>query len=187
MSVRDVSTATGGGMPPETVRVWDPLIRIFHWSLAALFFFAFLTGDEWDKAHETAGYAIAGLVAFRILWGFAGTRHARFSDFIYHPLTVLAFLKDSVFLRAKRYIGHNPAGGAMVIALLGLIATTATTGYLMTTDAFWGVDWVEEVHKTAAFTTLGMVGLHVAGVILASLEHGENLAKSMFTGRKRPE
>ena len=178
-------TETGGAMPPETVRVWDPLVRLFHWSLVGLFAFAFLTGDEWKQAHEIAGYAVGGLIAFRVLWGFVGTRHARFSDFIYSPRTILTFIRESMLLRAPRYLGHNPAGGMMVVALLLMIAATAITGHMMTTDQWWGIEWVEEVHEIAAFSALGLVILHLAGVALASLEHRENLIKAMFTGRKR--
>lgn len=185
MSAFATATESGGASPPETVRVWDPFVRVFHWSLVSLFAFAFVTGDEWDSAHEKAGYAIAALVALRVAWGFFGTRHARFSDFVRGPRAVVAFLRDSVMLRAPRHLGHNPAGGAMVLALFAAIAVIATTGFMMTTDAFWGVEWVEEAHESAVYATLGLIALHVGGVVLASLEHGENLVKAMFTGRKR--
>lgn len=185
MASTAATTASGGALPPETVRVWDPLVRFFHWSLVGLFAFAFVTGDKWGKAHVAAGYAIAALVAFRVVWGFIGSRHARFSDFVARPSTVFAFLRDSVFLKARRHVGHNPAGGAMVIALLLAISVIAATGYMMTTNAFWGVEWVEEAHEAAAFATLGLIVLHVAGVILASFEHRENLVAAMFSGRKR--
>lgn len=178
-------TEPGGAMPPETVRVWDPLVRIFHWSLVLLFAFAFLTGDEWDQAHEIAGYTVGGLIAFRIVWGLVGTKHARFADFIYSPRSIISFIRESLLFRAPRYLGHNPAGGAMVIALLATIATIAVTGHMMTTDTWWGIEWVEEIHEIAAYSALGLVVLHLAGVALASLEHRENLVKSMFTGRKR--
>lgn len=182
-----VETRPDAGPSPSspTVKVWDPFVRLFHWSLVGLFAFAFLTGDEWDTAHELAGYVIAGLVALRIVWGLIGSRHARFSDFIYHPATVLAFMRDSVTMKAKRYIGHNPAGGAMVLALLAAIAVICASGYAMGTDMFWGVEWVEEVHEAAVYATLGLIALHVAGVVFASFEHRENLVKSMLTGRKR--
>ena len=170
---------------PAQVAVWDPLIRIFHWSLVALFSFAFATGDEWDSAHELAGYLIAGLVTGRIVWGFVGPRYARFADFMYRPARVLSYLQESVKLRAPRFLGHNPAGGAMVVTLLVAIAAIAGSGYLMTTDAYWGVSWLEQLHKVVAFGTLGLIGLHVTGVVLASIEHKENLVGAMFTGRKR--
>jgi cytochrome b len=90
-------------------------------------------------------------------------------------------------MRAKRYVGHNPAGGAMVLALLLMLLTICGSGVVMTMDRFWGVKWIETVHETATYATLGLIALHVAGVILASVEHKENLIKSMFTGRKRKE
>ncbi len=176
---------TGSETLPVEVRVWDPFVRIFHWSLAGLFIFAFAAGDEWDKPHEIAGYVIAGLVALRIIWGFVGSRHARFSDFVRGPGEVIRFIRDTLRLRAPRYLGHNPAGGIMVVALLMAIAVVCATGYLMTTDAFWGTEWVEEVHEAAVYGTLGLVILHVLGVIVASSEHSENLVLAMFTGRKR--
>lgn len=169
------------------VTVWDPLVRLFHWSLAGLFAFSYLTGDEWKQAHILSGYAIIGLLAFRIIWGFVGTRHARFSNFIYNPVTTVRFLVDTMAMKVRRYIGHNPAGGAMVIALLLSISGIATTGYMMMTDAYWGVEWVEEAHELLANLTLGLIVLHVAGVILASIEHKENLVRAMITGRKRAE
>lgn len=176
---------TGDIQSPATVRVWDPLVRIFHWSLVGLFTFAFLTGDEWQKPHETAGYILAGLIGFRVIWGFVGSRHARFASFIYRPSTVAGFLTDTVRMKARRYLGHNPAGGAMVIALLLVLAAISLSGFLMTTDAYWGVEWVEELHEASAFAALGLIGLHVGGVIVAGFEHGENLVRAMVTGRKR--
>lgn len=186
MDTNTDNTQTGDSLSPGTVRVWDPFVRIFHWSLVGLFFFAFFTGDEWKSAHIYAGYGVGTLILSRIIWGFAGSEHARFSSFVYPRTTVLAFLKDSVLLKAKRYIGHNPAGGAMVIALLLSVGAIATTGYMMTTDAYWGVGWVEDAHKVIVYLTIALVALHVGGVVLASFEHKENLVRSMFTGRKRP-
>ena len=170
---------------PATVRVWDPLVRIFHWSLVGLFTFAFLTGDEWQKPHEVAGYIIAGLIGFRVIWGLIGSRYARFASFIYRPSTVAGFLADTMRMKARRYLGHNPAGGMMVAGLLLAIVGISLSGWMMTTDAYWGVGWVEELHEAAAFTALGLVALHVGGVIVASFEHGENLVRAMVTGRKR--
>lgn len=169
----------------DRVKVWDPLVRIFHWSLVALFTFSFVTGDEWKSAHILSGYAIGSLLVIRILWGLVGTRHARFASFTYSPRTIMAFLKDSLSMKAKRYVGHNPAGGAMVILLIAMISGIVTTGYMMTTDTFWGIEWVEDVHKALVYSTLGLIVLHVAGVVLASLEHRENLARAMITGWKR--
>ncbi len=169
----------------DQIKVWDPLVRIFHWSLVALFTFSFFTGDEWKSAHILSGYAIGALLVIRTFWGLVGTRHARFGSFIYSPRTIMVFLKDSLSMKARRYVGHNPAGGAMVILLIVMIAGIATTGYMMTTDTFWGIEWVEDVHKALVYSTLGLIALHIAGVVLASLEHRENLARAMITGWKR--
>ena len=169
----------------EWIKVWDPFVRIFHWSLVGLFAFSYLTGDEWKSAHIVSGYLIAGLLGFRVVWGLIGTEHARFGSFVRSPKAILAFLADTARMRAKRYLGHNPAGGAMVIALLLAIAGTASTGYMMTTNAFWGIEWVEETHEALVNVTLGLVALHLAGVALASVEHRENLVRAMLNGWKR--
>jgi cytochrome b len=130
----------------KMVRVWDPFVRLFHWFLAGLFVFCFATGDLLQHLHEWAGYAIIGLIVSRICWGLIGPRHARFADFIYRPAVVIGFLFDSVRFRAPRFLGHNPAGGAMVIALLGTLSVICGTGVMMGLDAFWGAAWVEDLH-----------------------------------------
>ncbi|HMN84644.1 MAG TPA: cytochrome b/b6 domain-containing protein [Bauldia sp.] len=183
----DAAPDGDGETGPATVRVWDPLVRVFHWSLVAAFATAWATGDEEMSVHELAGYVIVGLLVFRLAWGIVGSRHARFADFVYGPAAVIGFLRDSVILRARRYVGHNPAGGAMVIALLLTLAVITASGVMMTTDAFWGVRWVRETHETAVDVALVLVALHVAGVVLASIEHRENLVKAMITGRKRAQ
>lgn len=181
----DNTKEAGSDVLPPTVKVWDLFVRFFHWSLVALFAIAFLTGDEVEWLHLTAGYGIAGLVAARIVWGFVGSRNSRFSNFVKGPRAVLTFLRQTMRLQAPRYLGHNPAGGAMVIALLVLLAGLCTTGFAMTMDAYWGSKTLEEIHETLANVTLVLVGLHVLGVIVASIEHGESLVKAMVTGRKR--
>jgi cytochrome b len=187
MSTVNHSIEAGGVMPPATVKVWDPFVRVFHWSLATLFLVAYLTGDETEKVHIAAGYTIAGLVALRIVWGFAGPRHARFSNFVRSPRAILAYMRDLSLFRAPRYIGHNPAGGIMIVALIVMLIGTCISGYMLTTDAFWGAKWAEEVHEAFANLTVGLVFFHVLGVITSSLLEKENLVKSMITGRKRSE
>ena len=177
--------ATASSPQTRTVRVWDPFVRIFHWSLVALFALAFVTGDEIEWLHVRIGYAIAALVALRIVWGFVGTRHARFSDFVRSPREIAAYVRQAARWKAPRHLGHNPAGGAMVLALLVMIAGIAATGFAMTTDAFWGSEWVENLHEGFVYATIGLIVLHVAGVVFSGLEHGENLVKAMVTGRKR--
>ncbi len=168
-----------------TVKVWDPLVRIFHWSLVASFAVAWISADEWDDLHIWAGYAAAGLIAFRLVWGLLGPRYARFTQFLRRPASVAAYLKDLVSGRERRYLGHNPAGGAMVLALILSLAALCLTGWMCTLDMFWGEEWVEEAHEILANLLLVLVGLHLAGVVLASLKHQENLVRAMITGRKR--
>lgn len=177
----------GGATPPATVKVWDLFVRVFHWSLVGLFVTAYATGDEIEQVHIAAGYAIAGLLALRIIWGFVGPRRARFSSFVRPPREVFAYLRDVALFRARRDLGHNPAGGIMIVALIAALTGACVTGYMMTTDAFWGAKWVEEVHKLLANATLGLILLHVLGVLVASIQHRENLVKAMITGRKQSQ
>lgn len=178
-----------------TVPVWDPLVRIFHWSLAAFFLVAYLTGDEWLSAHVYTGYAVAGLVAFRLVWGVIGTRHARFTTFVTGPATIKRYLGQLFRGRAPRYLGHNPAGGAMIVALLVCLVATAFTGAALiagdgngplagTFVAAYSGHGLKEVHEFFANLTLFLVVFHVAGVVVSSLLHRENLVKAMWTGRK---
>ncbi len=184
MSTVDNTIGAGGVTPPAAIKVWDPFVRVFHWSLATLFLAAYATGEDAGRVHIAAGYAIAGLIALRIVWGFVGPRHARFSNFVRSPREILAYLRDVALFRAPRYLGHNPAGGAMIVGLLVMLSATGITGYMMTTDAFWGAKWVEEIHEAFANLTVGLVVFHVLGVLFSSFMHGENLVKSMITGRK---
>jgi len=168
-----------------SVRVWDPLVRIGHWSLVAAVAVAWITGDEWQSTHEVAGYVAATVVALRILWGFAGSRHARFSDFVRGPAAVLAYARGMLRGRKQRYLGHNPAGGVMILALIATVMALGLTGWLATTDRFWGSEWLEESHEALANLLLVLIALHLGGVLLGSIRDGENLVRAMITGRKR--
>ena len=180
-----------------SILVWDPAVRLFHWSLAAAFLAAYVTGDHWEILHVNAGYLIGVLIVLRVLWGFIGPPHARFSDFVRTPREVMAYVADAVRFRAPRYIGHNPAGGAMVLALMTSLILTVVSGVALygTTDfagplagMFRGelaADVLEGLHELGANLTLFLVVLHLGGVLFSSLEHGENLVKSMITGRKK--
>jgi cytochrome b len=172
-------------MTRPSIAVWDPLVRLFHWSLAVSFVIAWLTADEWESLHIWAGYAAGALIAFRVLWGVVGPRYARFAQFMRPPATTLGYLSATLRGREPRYIGHNPLGALMIIALMFGLAGTAVTGWMYTLDAFWGVEWVEETHELLANVMLALVFLHVAGVVFASLRHGENLVRAMVVGRKR--
>ena len=184
---------TDRGIPPtiesrravETAHVWDLFVRLFHWSLVLSFGLAWLTRHTSNAIHYWAGYAAAALVAMRLLWGVLGTPYARFSQFIRGPKAVAHFIFAMLKGRESRHIGHNPAGGAMILALLTAMSTTALTGWLMTTNAFFGVGWVEAAHSLSADGLLLLIAMHVAGVAFASLRHRENLIGAMITGQKR--
>jgi len=181
----DQIAAGGGTAPPADAPVWDVFVRIFHWSLVATFAIAWITADDWDRLHEWVGYAATALVSARIIWGFVGGKHARFTDFIQSPRTIVTYLRDILRGTERRYLGHNPAGGAMIIALLLGICGLGLSGWMMTLDAYWGVDWVEELHEALSNIVIGLIVLHIGGVILGSFRHRENLIRAMFTGRKR--
>lgn len=194
------------------VRIWDPFVRIFHWTVVIGFFVAYFTEDDVLTLHVWAGYVVGALVAMRIVWGFVGPEHARFFDFIYSPLRVWTYLADLVRFRGNRFLGHSPAGGAMVIVLLIGLAATVYSGlelYAVAENAgplakseatvvkdaaagsisnrraerrFW-----HETHEVIANLVLVLVILHIAGVVLASVVHRENLPRAMITGDKRAE
>jgi len=131
------------------------------------------------------GYVAGALIALRPVWGLIGPRHARFADFVRRPSAILAYLRDLLAGRERRDLGHNPTGGAMIMALLTAVAGTALTGGLQITDAFWGSSTMEEIHETLAIAILVLAAIHVGGVIFESLRHRENLVAAMLTGRKR--
>ena len=180
----------------ETSRVWDPVVRVGHWTLAFGFVTAYLTEGE-APVHMWAGYLLAGVVLFRLLWGFIGTRHARFSDFLYSPARILAYLKNLLGGRPEHYRGHNPAGGVMILLLLLSLTLTAGSGMaiyaveehagplagLMTASESAEELW-EELHEFFGNLTLVLVIVHVTGALVSSYLHRENLVKAMVTGRK---
>jgi cytochrome b len=165
------------------IPVWDLFLRISHWMVALAFFVAYMTEDDPLLLHVWAGYLVGGLVLLRLLWGLIGPRHARFTDFLCGPRSVLAYLLDLTALRAKRYLGHSPAGGAMALAMwLGLLGTVWTGIELYAEE---GGEFWEGIHEAFASLTLVLLILHIGGVTLASLVHRENLVRAMITGKKR--
>ena len=181
----------------DQVYVWDPFVRLFHWSLVVGFTVAYLTEDDMLTVHVWAGYLVGVLIVARVIWGFVGPRHARFSDFIYDPATTLRYVRELILLRAKRHLGHSPGGGAMVIILLLFLTATVVTGLVVyggeqqagplagmfTKDTG---ELMEEIHEVIANITLALIIAHIAAVILASFVHRENLVRAMVTGYKRP-
>lgn len=212
---------TDAAAAQPAIKVWDLFVRLFHWTVVIGFFVAYFTEGEPLLLHIWAGYVVCTAVVLRIVWGFIGTPHARFSDFVFPAKTVIAHALDEVRLSGKRYIGHNPAGGAMIIALLVmLLAVTSSGAVLLAIDKGQGplsgviarveapanaavsadkgedehehepksaaAEAAEEFHEIMVNLTLFLVIVHVAGVVVASLAHKENLVASMLHGRKRP-
>ncbi|WP_198264200.1 cytochrome b/b6 domain-containing protein [sulfur-oxidizing endosymbiont of Gigantopelta aegis] len=196
----------------NTIKVWDILIRGFHWILVISFFTAYLSEDDFLDIHIYAGYLIAGLLVFRLIWGFIGSHYARFSDFIYSPRVVIDYTKSLLSTeKPKRYIGHNPAGGLMIVLLLLSLFITTVSGLVMDDEiesvnsnetnssmVYFDADdedkyesdlyeVMEEVHEFFANLTLLLVFLHVAGVIVSGKLHDENLVRAMITGKKTLE
>ena len=183
------------------VKVWDPLVRSFHWILVIAFFTAYFTEDDFLTLHVYAGYTVLGLIVLRLVWGIVGTRYARFSSFVTRPRVAWQYLKDTLLLRAKRYLGHNPAGAAMIVLLLISLLLTTLTGLAIYGAsesagplAGWfgnvgelGEDVIKEVHEFFANLTIVLVVIHVGGVIFESLAHRENLVRAMFNGYKKAE
>ncbi len=176
--------AAGAEEPVASVPVWDTAVRIFHWSLVAGVVTAWITGGSGDRLHEIVGYAVAGLIAFRVAWGFVGTDHARFRDFVGRPSSVSGYLAGIARLRPAHYTGHNPAGALMILILLAVLLTIAVSGVMMQTNRFFGVAWVEKIHSVAADSLLVLIPLHVLGALLSSWLHQENLIRAMFSGQK---
>jgi len=174
--------------PGETralIPVWDPLVRIGHWGLVTGIAVTWLTTEGPAVVHDTVGYAVLAIVALRLLWGFVGPAKARFMSFVRAPGATLAYALRLVRGTEPRHVGHNPLGGWMIVALLATAFAAGATGWLYTTDRFWGVERVEELHEFIAELLLVLAALHVAGVIVTSIRHRENLVRAMFTGRKR--
>lgn len=168
-----------------TVKVWDALVRVGHWLLALSVILAWLTRHGWDRWHEWIGYVSLAVVAVRIAWGWSGPQHARFADFVRSPAATWQYARQMLSGREPRYLGHNPLGGWMIVVLLLNVALVGLSGWLYTTDRFWGVEWVETVHSTLADLLLILAAVHVAGALYASYRHRENLVAAMLHGKKR--
>ena len=168
------------------IAVWDPVVRVLHWALAISIAAAWFTRHGGGVWHEWIGYASLLIVALRVAWGWIGPRYARFGHFVHGPSATLRYACRMFARREVRHIGHNPLGGWMILALLSVAALASSSGWLYTTDAFWGAEWLENLHEALAIFLLVLVVLHVAGVIAASLRHRENLVAAMIYGRKRP-
>jgi cytochrome b len=170
--------------PGRKVLVWDAPVRVFHWLMVLSFAGAYLSAESerWRLLHVTLGYTMAGLVAFRLVWGLMGTRHARFASFVRGPAAVLRYLRSLGAGRPEHHPGHNPAGALAIVGLLALTAVVTAAGWATFNDL--GGKGAEAVHEAAANLMLALVGVHVAGVVLSSWLHRDNLVGAMVTGRK---
>jgi cytochrome b len=166
------------------VLIWDAPVRVFHWLMVLCFAGAFISAESerWRLLHVSLGYTLAGLIVFRIVWGLVGPRTARFVNFVRGPAAVARYLGAILRGKPEHHTGHNPAGALAIVGLLSLGALISLTGWALFNDV--GGKWLEAGHELAANAMLALVGLHVAGVLLASLMHHENLIGAMFTGRK---
>lgn len=188
MNTASASPADRDGAPGRSPRrlplVWDAPVRAFHWLTVLCFAGAYLTAESerWRLVHVTLGYTLAGLVVFRLVWGFVGTRHARFAQFVRGPAQAFAYLRSLLAGQPGHHAGHNPAGALAIVALLALAAGVTATGWL--TYAEWGGDRFEDLHEALANLMLALVGVHIAAVLVSSHLHREHLVRAMVTGRK---
>jgi cytochrome b len=173
--------------PPAApaVKVWDRPVRALHWTLVACIALGWLSTFLWFGVHQPVGWIGLAAVALRLVWGFAGSRHARFAQFVRTPRATFVYLRQMRRGSAPRHLGHNPLGAWMINALLLCVAALCATGWLYTTDALWGNETVDMLHRGFAWGLLGLIVLHVGGVIFTSLRQRENLVRSMLNGSKR--
>lgn len=168
------------------VKVWDPFVRLFHWSLVSCVLLNQFILEAGATAHEWTGYVASALVLARVLWGFVGSRHARFADFFPTPGRLLRHFKALSQGRHPQYAGHNPLGALMMLTLMACVLVLGLTGWMQTTDAYFGEEWLMELHEWLANGLLVAAGLHaVAAIVMGRIER-VNLVKAMVTGVKQP-
>lgn len=170
--------------PARAIRVWDPFVRVFHWTLVSCVFLNFFVIDDGEILHEWIGYAASALVGARIVWGFVGSPHARFADFLPTTAGIREHLRRMVRGEPDFHAGHNPLGAVMMLVLMALVLGLGVTGFMQTLDAFWGEEWLQELHATLASTLIGLAGLHAAAAVFMSHRERTNLIGAMLTGVK---
>jgi cytochrome b len=171
--------------PVPAVKVWDPFVRIAHWTLVLTVAGAWLTQEGGGRWHEWLGYAALAIVIARVAWGWIGPQYARFRQFVRSPAATLRFSRQVLAGTEPRHVGHNPLGAYMIVLLIFMVMLVSATGWLYTTDAYWGVEWVEDLHEACSNALIALVVLHVSGVAFTSLRQRENLVAAMVHGRKR--
>lgn len=178
-------TSPSAAPTTHSVKVWDPFVRIFHWSLVTCIVLNQLVLEAGETAHEWAGYTASALVMLRVVWGFVGSRHARFTDFFPTPQRLSRHLQALRQGQHPHYDGHNPLGALMMLALMALVLSLGLSGWLQTTDAYWGEEWLMELHEWLANGLLLAAGLHaVAAIVMGRIER-TRLVRAMITGHKQ--
>ena len=168
----------------QTVKVWDIWVRFTHWTVAGIVFANLLFTEEGEVVHRYIGYLACGLVVSRLLWGFIGSRYARFSSFFPTPSRIVAHIRHMKAGEFGHDVGHNPIGALMMFALWGAILGLGVSGFMMETDAYWGNETVMGIHEVLANLMWVLIGLHVAAVFVMSFLSKTNLARAMVTGKK---
>ncbi|MBX3686680.1 MAG: cytochrome b/b6 domain-containing protein [Rhodocyclaceae bacterium] len=168
-----------------TILVWDFPTRAFHWMLAISFLVAYVTSESetWFGIHLMSGVTLVGLIVFRLFWGLVGTRHARFGALRVAPAAVLRYLKSLLGSAPEHHVGHNPAGSVAILLLLGLGLGAGLTGLSLYYEL--GGEWLKDIHEFCANALLAVVLIHIAGVVVSSFLHRENLARAMVNGYKK--
>lgn len=167
-----------------SVPVWDRFIRLFHWTLVSCVVIDYTVLDDGDDLHQWLGYLAAALVVARVVWGFIGTPHARFSDFFPTLTRIRRHIEGMVSGAPARHDGHNPLGALMILMLMVLVLVVCLTGWMQTLDAFWGEDWLQELHGQVANLLIALASLHaLAAIVMGRLER-THLIRAMFTGVK---
>jgi cytochrome b len=180
-----VGNAGADDPPRREMSVWDPVVRLFHWTVAAGCVLDLFILEDGGSAHKLVGYMVAFALTVRLIWGFVGTRHARFAHFAPSPASLLRYVRAVLRGEGARFIGHNPAGAVMIFALLYVLAGVSVTGWMMSLDVFFGDESIETLHHGFAKAIFVLAFFHVAGTLFESWRHKENLIWSMITGRKR--
>lgn len=168
----------------HAIPVWDRFVRVFHWSLVSCVLVNFFVIDDGKTLHQWLGYTASALVVARIVWGFIGSKHARFSDFFPTPARVRQHLSRLIAGEHDFHAGHNPVGALMMFALIALVLSLGLTGFMQTLDAFWGAEWLQELHEALGTTLIGLAGMHALAAIIMSRIERINLVGAMFTGVK---
>jgi cytochrome b len=164
--------------------VWDRFVRFFHWTLVSCVFLNYFVLEEGEWTHEWTGYLAASLVTARIVWGFVGSRHARFADFFPTPSRLKNHLQALRQGHTDRHWGHNPLGALMMLLLMALVLSLGLTGWLQGTDAYFGEEWLQDLHETLAHALMLAVGLHAAAALAMGRIERTRLVKAMITGVK---